>query len=919
MVCAAESAKTESAKTESVPAQSMNGRPADSVDAAGEEFFERKIRPLLAQRCFSCHARGQKKGGLGLDTREEMLAGGDSGTAVALGKPEESLLVEAVEYGGGVQMPPDGKLPEEEIAALRQWVALGAPWPAAPAGAAGPRAAGGVSDADRQFWSFQPIGDPMPPTVKQTDWPRKTLDRFVLARLEAEKLRPVGESDRRTFIRRATFDLLGLPPTAEEIDAFVADKRPDAYERLVDRLLASPHYGERQARHWLDLARYGEDQAHTFSARMYPNGYRYRDWVVEAFNRDLPYDRFVVEQLAADLLEEKHAGGSTDAATKMARMPALGFMALGPVYYADAGCAGKAKTDEYDDRIDTLCRSLLGLTVACARCHDHKFDPIPTADYYALAGVFASTQYVEAPLVGADEVKRYDDAQAKVKEAEQRLKDGQALEARRLGESFGARTADYLVAVASYEKRKKTEPGHTIDAAAKSAGLDALVLERWRQRLEADRTGKIPLLAPWRDVAGGATDAERRKGAEAIQATLLAAIEKRQACEAQTSKGKLDSATIDVLKTLVDDRSAPLAIPRDQVDKRMPADRKKHLAELQKGIDDARKAVGPKYAFAHSVGEGPATNLKIHVRGNHKELGDEVPRRFLSVLSGGEAKPFAAGSGRLELARAIASAENPLTARVMVNRIWHQLFGRGIVGTPSNFGLLGERPTHPELLDHLATRFIADGWSVKRLYREIVLSATYRSASTFDAEAYGRDPDNRLLWRMSRRRLDVESWRDAVLAVCGNLDSQLGGPSVNLNDTGNRRRTLYAAVSRHDLNPMLRIFDFPDPNLTSERRVITTVPMQQLFVLNSEFMVQQAKGLAARIAGEKSADGKSLEEPARIERVYRWVLGRTPRADEREMVGRFLATAAEERDAKLTPWEQLAQALLSTNEFTYLD
>jgi hypothetical protein len=441
-----------------------------------------------------------------------------------------------------------------------------------------------------------------------------------------------------------------------------------------------------------------------------------------------------------------------------------------------------------------------------------------------------------------------------------------------------------------------------------------LVLERWRQRLEADRTGKIPLFADWRAVPEKAGDAERRKAAEALQAKLVTAIELRREAEAKSKRPVLDGPTTEVLKTLVDDRSAPLALPKDQVDKRLPADRKKHLANLQKEIDAAKKAIGPKYAFAHSVAEGTATNLKIHVRGNHKDLGDEVPRRFLSVLSGGEAKPFAQGSGRLELAEAIASRENPLTARVMVNRVWHQLFGRGIVGTPSNFGLLGERPTHPELLDHLATRFIAGGWSVKGLMREIVLSSTYRQSSAYDGAAYNRDPDNRLLWRMSRRRLDVESWRDAMLTVSGTLDAQLGGPSTNLNDAGNRRRTLYAAVSRHDLNPMLRIFDFPDPNLTSERRVITTVPMQQLFVLNSEFMIRQAKGIAARIEA-----GKPANDGARIEQAYRLVLGRTPTADEGRMVESFLKSAASERDAKLTPWEQVAQALLSTNEFTYVD
>jgi cytochrome c553 len=574
VVRAAEPSKPEPSKAEpavapSAAAADSASKPAAGDDAAGDEFFERKIRPLLAQHCFSCHGRGQKKGGLSLDSREGILAGGDSGTAAVLGKPDESLLIEAVEYDGDVQMPPDKKLSDDEIAALRQWLSIGAPWPAAPAGNAVARNAAGVSESDRQFWSFQPIADPPAPEVKQTAWPRHALDRFVLARLEADGLRPAADADRRTFIRRVYFDLLGLPPTAEAIDAFVADERSDAYERIVDELLASPHYGERQARHWLDLARYGEDQAHTFAARLYPNGFRYRDWVVGAFNRDLPYDRFVVEQIAGDLIDEKAGEGGTgpDGATnaevekRKERLPALGFMALGPVYYADAGCAGKAKTDEYDDRIDTLCRSLLGLTVSCARCHDHKFDPIPTADYYALAGVFASTEYFEAPLVADEVVKRYDAAQARVKDAEQQLRDGQTLEARRLGESYAARTADYLMAVAKYEQRKKTEPGFSVDAAAKGAGLDALVLERWRQRLEADRTGKIPLLADWRAVEN-AGEAERRKAAEALQAKLVAAIDKRSEAEAKSKRPTLDGPTADVLKTLVDDRSAPLAMPR---------------------------------------------------------------------------------------------------------------------------------------------------------------------------------------------------------------------------------------------------------------------------------------------------------------------------------------------------------------------
>ncbi len=906
-----------------------------SGNQAGVEFFERKIRPLLAQHCFSCHGRGQKKGGLSLASREGLLAGGDSGTAVALDKPDESLLIQAVRYDGDFQMPPSGKLADEEIAALAQWLALGAPWPAEPSGAGAFRADGAVTDADRQFWSFQPVRDPAPPAVQQTAWPRRPLDAFVLARLEAESLQPVDEADRRTFIRRATFDLLGLPPTAEEIEAFVTDERADAYERLIERLLDSPHYGERWARHWLDVARYGEDQAHTFQARLYPSGYRYRDWVVGAFNRDLPFDRFAIEQIAGDLLEED----SNNSGDRMNRLPALGFFALGPVYYADAGCAMKAKTDEYDDRIDTLCRGFLGLTVSCARCHDHKFDPVSTRDYYALAGVFASSDYLEAPLAPPDVVQRYDAAQAKVKQAEERLKEAQAAEARKLGESFALQTAKYLAAVWKFENRRRTEPDYKLAAAAQQAELQEFLLERWQRHLSADREAKHPLFTPWRELLAkqdGAKDlsgdaaalAETEQTAAAIQTAILAAIDKRRALddqyaaqlaafkegEAKPNKPALEKETADALKYVVDDGNAPLALPKEQVEKLLPEERRQFLAGLQTAIDELKKAAGEKYPVAHSLTEGKIANLKIHRRGNHTDLGDEAPRGFLTVLSPSGAKPFERGSGRLELARAIADRNNPLTARVFVNRVWQQHFGRGLVGTPSNFGLLGERPTHPELLDHLASRFIASGWSVKQLHREIMLSATYRLASSFRAANYERDPDNRLLWRMNRRRLDVEAWRDAVLAACGNADLTIGGPSLPLDGANNRRRTLYAAVSRHDLNPMLRLFDFPDPNLTSERRVVTTVPMQQLFVLNSEFMIRQAKTLAAR-SNEPPAD-----DDARIDRVYRWVLGRAAKDRERQLAREFLSGGAPAgAEVKLTAWEQYSQALLSTNEFVFVE
>jgi cytochrome c553 len=691
------------------------------------EFFEKQVRPLLVKSCFQCHGPDKQRGGLRLDSRAAALTGGDSGSALVPGQPDKSRLVQAVRYASDtLRMPPKEKLSDQQVAVLTAWVKMGAPWPDAGTPTRTASSAGlQITEKDRSFWAFWPVQSVPPPAVKDAAWVRMPLDRFILAELEKKGLHPVPPADRRTLLRRVTFDLIGLPPTPEEIDAFLADHSPDAFARVVDRLLASPHHGERWARHWLDVARYGEDQAHSFKPRKYPDGFRYRDWVVKAFNSDLPYDRFVLEQIAGDLL---------DGPDRADRLAATGFFALGPVYY------GRATADELDDRVDTLARGFLGLTVACARCHDHKFDPIPTRDYYSLAGVFASTDYQEYVL----------------------------------------------------------SPSGDID----------------------DKAVQLP------------TDR---------------ATDKNQA--------------------------------------RKPA--------------------------IHALKEGAqAVNLQVHLRGNPATLGEEAPRRFLAILAGNNPPPFRQGSGRLELARAIASKDNPLTARVMVNRIWAHHFGRGIVSTTSNFGSLGERPTHPELLDHLAARLVANGWSVKALHREILLSAAYQSSSQYDKDNARIDPDNRLCWRMNRRRLEVEPWRDALLAVAGNLDRTFGGPSQDLEARDNSRRTLYAAVSRHNLDPVLRLFDFPDPNLTSGQRAETIVPLQQLFVLNSDFMIRQAKGLASRVT---AGDG-SVEE--RIHKAFLLAYGRPPRAREVQIGLKFLAGAGNE---SLSAWEQYAQVLLSANEFTFVD
>jgi hypothetical protein len=747
------------------------GKPDGEVRA----FFEGKVRPILESHCYNCHGPAKQKAGLRVDSRAAMMRGGESGRVLEPGDPAASRLIEVIRYNSDIQMPPRRKLDEAEIAILTRWVKLGAEWPE-PAGGTPeppPVAARVITAEDRAFWSFQPAHDTPPPVVSDTAWPQSTIDHFILARLEAKGLHPVGPAARRALIRRATFDLTGLPPTPDEVERFLADDSADAFERVVDRLLASPQYGERWGRHWLDIARYGEDQAHTFEARLYPYGYRYRDWVVNAFNTDMPYDAFVVAQIAGDLLDPP--GGADP-------RPATGLFALGPVYY------GGAVLDEYDDRVDTLCRGFLGLTVACARCHDHKFDPIGQEDYYALAGIFASTAYKEYPQAPEDVVKQYDEAQAKVDKKSSEL------------------------------KRKRR------------AVMDA---------------------------------------------------------QSEEEKAKVRA----------------------------------EVKALQAELDQLKKALPPKYPVIHGLTEGKSiANMKVHLRGNPATLGAEAPRRFLAVLSGdGEGPdPFKQGSGRLELARAIASPENPLTARVLVNRVWERHFGRGLVATPSNFGRLGERPSHPELLDHLARQFVASGWSIKALHRAIMLSATYQLDSASDGRAAAVDPENTLLWRANRRRLEVEAWRDAMLAVSGELDATVGGPSSELSKPENRRRTLYGAVSRHNLDGLLRLFDFPDPNITSDKRTVTTVPLQQLFVLNSPFMQRQAKALARRLTADPTESDSS-----RISRAFALLFSRTPRADEMTLALEFLSEPAPERQSNLPAaqgrWELYAQALLGTNEFTFVD
>jgi hypothetical protein len=885
------------------PARAANPDPKEV------EFFEKKIRPVLVEQCYRCHSAEAKKvkGGLFLDSAAAVLKGGDTGPALVPGKPDESLLFQTLTYQHDVKMPPKGQLPAAVLADFRHWIEKGA---------VDPRAGGGPTTATidwssaRSFWSFQPVRKPTVPTVKDISWPKTDIDRFVLARLEAEGLRPVGPADKRTLIRRVTFDLTGLPPTPEEVEAFLADNSPGAYDKVVDRLLASPAYGERWARHWLDVARYAEDQAHTFDVKPNTQAFRYRDWVIDAFNRDLPYDRFVQLQIAADQM-------NSDANDRAA----LGFFGLGAQYYKNTDAA-RAAADELDDRIDTLARGFLGLTVSCARCHDHKFDPIPTQDYYSLAGIFSSCKLAPVYLASNDEVERYQTGQKQLLEAEKHYKDALQVERTRLAGVETERLPSYLLAAYQVRMRRLEDPKFSVAEQAKQEGLNPVALERMVKFLESNNKTSQALVAldGWRKLPApvkGVTEpsADVRRTAEDFKKTVHDALKGGLPLPNAKVQGGADKNRQELLKSLFGD-SGVFALSEMETLAHLEGDRAIQVRGLQTEMERVRKLAPPMPPIAHGLSEANVADMKVFIRGNPAQLGEPAPRRFLRVLSSDTPASFTKGSGRLELAQAIASPDNPLTARVFVNRVWAWQFGHGLVGTPSNLGKLGEAPTHPELLDYLASRFVESGWSIKALQRDIVRSAVYQLASMQTDEGQRKDPDNRLLWRGKRKRLDIESWRDALLATSGRLDRSLGGPTQDLDNANNTRRTVYARISRHDLNGLLRLFDFPDPNITSEKRTETTVPQQQLFVLNSPFFLNQARALAARVQKEANDD------PGRVRRAYLLTYGRTPTDDEVQLALRFLTGKDDPAEAsrnRLSRWERYAQVLLESNEFLYID
>lgn len=813
---------------------------AEQGDEVGVAYFENYIRPLLSQHCYQCHSKRAKEqqGKLLLDSREGWLMRGENGHFVVPGDVEASLVVQAIRYADpDLQMPPSRQLTAEDIARIEHWVRIGAP---------GPTGSEVVTTADpsdpiagKSHWAYQPLAQPHPPVVEAVDWPRSAIDRFVLARLERDGLMPVPDAGPRDLVRRIYFQLTGLPPSPQQVEAFLADSQPIAYELLVDRLLASPRYGERWGRHWLDLARYADSNGLDENF-LFREAWRFRNWVIDATNVDLPFDRFVLEQIAGDLLP-------FDSIPQRDRQRiAASFLVIGPKVLLGNNEKNQ-RMEVADEQIDTIGRAILGQTLGCARCHDHKFDPIPTADYYALAGIFASTSVMES---------RYMLGQQRVME-------------RLVGLGPEGMDADE-----AYEKY-------------------------WR---------KHPKLTEKKKLALSALAALKEKN----DAALAALVEKNA----------------EALASGASDDAQPLA-------ERILA-QEALIAELTAALANPPK-IPPRAMIPADVDE--PSDEHIRLAGQFDRLGEKVPRGFLSVLCDGERLEVPAKqSGRIDLGHWLTDEEGragQLVARVLANRIWHHLMGRGLVRTVDNFGRTGEAPSHPELLDYLASELIQSGWSIKNLVRQIVLSRSFALSSQYDTVNYDFDPENRLLWRAHRRRLDPESFRDALLASAGQLDlapmdstvSYLGDQATAVGANKVRRRTdfpcrsVYLPVIRNDLPELFNIFDFANPHATTGARPNTIVPTQGLFLLNDEMVMAASEAAARRILADTPADNPSL----RIDRIFELILNAAATDEERQTMQSFLAqtegrlTNDEVENVELRALTIACHAMFASSRFQFLE
>jgi hypothetical protein len=813
-------------------------KDAAALSPMEQQFFESQVRPLLIKHCYECHSSEAKilKGGLRLDSRGGWMQGGDSGPAIVPGEPDESLLIEAIRYQS-LEMPPKGKLPESEIVVLEKWVAMGAPDPRTNPESTTPVRS--VFEAGRRHWSYLPIAERPVPRVKNDAWPRSDVDRYILANLESKGLSPVTDADKPTLLRRIFFDLVGVPPNPTEFESFLAADGPDAFVKVVDSLLVRPEFGQRWGRHWLDVARYADSNGSDENFTYY-DAWRFRNYVIDALNGDKPFDRFLTEQLAGDLLNFSTQEERDN------NIVATGFLVVGPKVI---GATDKEQllVDAIDEQVDTIGKAFLGLTVGCARCHDHKFDPISARDYYALAGILASTETIHGNLLNRRDLT---------------------------GWNLHPLGPDGQAAYDAFLTHEKTLDG----------------LEKEQKRLQT----------------------------------------KRGALKSATTLADGGKAGTEKASDVKHEKSADSETNLEQVERR--------LAELKQEISRLKKNPALRPSLAMSVNDhkrpGP---MAICIRGDAHHRGETVSRGFISIVAPQAPAIGSDVSGRAQLAEWLTSEQNPLTSRVAVNRVWQHLFGQGLVGTPDDFGTRGNRPSNPELLDHLARQFMRDGWSVKRLIRSLVLSRTYQLSSKFDRAAAAQDPENRWLWRMSRRRLDAEALRDGILSISGQLDpspaqsvvAELGVQATGVGVKPNKyahsvRRTVYLPVIRNDLPAIFQLFDFGDSLSVNGRRSTTIVAPQALFMMNSPLVFEAATHTAEIVlAGCGIADDQQV-----LDRLYVRILGRPPRCDEIEpslaLVHGALSQSAGsessvEAPARVQAWAILSQALFCSTSFQYVD
>ena len=923
----------------------VSGQTPEQID-----FFEKKIRPVLVENCQPCHSTQLKTAGLDLSSVEGFASGGESGPLISSVAPDRSRLLQVINYEETPKMPPTGKLPSDQIAHFESWVGMGAPWPK--------RTQVSVSSNEtyvidhsftkeqENFWAFRPFGNPIVPDVKNKTWASTPIDQFILAKIESQEIRPAPPATKTTLLRRVTYDLTGLPPTEHEIADFLADNSPGAFETVVERLLESPRYGERWGRHWLDVARYADSAGNDEDVR-YPYAWRYRDYVIQAFNEDVPYDQFVHEQVAGDLLPS-----TEDEEINRRGIVATGFLALGPKAVAQQDKV-KMRYDVYDEQLDVVSKAILGLTVTCARCHDHKFDPILQRDYYSMVGIFASTRsfanpetrpvssLLFKPLVGAKTYDAYLKHRDSIIAKEFKIADISTRSVNKHNQNYYPRVKEYMLGA-----RSVYAEGESLSAVSARASLDETVLSRWITFLKPKQDNPEYLTA-WHGVNTDTVEAIATRYQEKFDVQTVEwarridlwlesyrmHFREDKKCSFCTPDPKPSTENFrDAFYYAVNfQENGPFFLSEEIQRAILPAESRQTVQQLRIALKQLARDTPREPEMACAVEDkAESTEQHIFIRGNHHNPGEKVVRGYPLILGGETIPSEKMGSGRLELARWLTRPDHPLTARVMVNRIWQRHFGRGIVTTPSNFGSTGALPTHPSLLDYLARRFVNSGWSVKQMHREIILSSTYQMDSIPSTKQIAIDPDNALFSRFNRRRMDVEEIHDGMLLIDDTLDVTMGGTlqkgfgtdgensykRLSINPDKINRRAVYVPLRRANLPTLLNLFDFGDATTSQGRRAETNIAPQALFMMNSDFVAKRAGNLASNLLEDKRTASE------RMERAYLIILNRQPDKDEIDVGLSYVGNLTGEPNAIFSEkeaWSSFCRILLASNNFIYVD